>query len=110
MHERCIGVIVDYIRAVIFDRDGVLTYFDLEPAQLYFRALLGVELETLIGAWQHYGAEAGFPRSVDEEALFWDRYWQHVCTDLDVSAETQSQAAAFDYCSVVRPFPDARPA
>lgn len=98
------------LRAVVFDRDGVLTQFDWAAIHAFLQPRLAVGLAELGPRWQRWGQAAGFPRTLDEEAHFWQGFWDHVCDDLSVPPAVAAELRAFDYTSVVRPYPDARPA
>jgi len=98
------------IRAVIFDRDGVLTSFDMELAAAFFQPLLPITLDELFQRWQQWGKTVGFPRSIAEEHDFWYGFWNLLSDDLALAAAVRSQLQRFDYTSVIRPFPDAKPA
>ena len=98
------------IRAVIFDRDGVLTSFDLEMAAAFFQPLLPIKFDELFQRWQQWGKTVGFPRNVAEEEIFWHGFWNWLSDDLALAATVRSQLLRFDYTSVIHPFPDAKPA
>ncbi len=93
--------------AVIFDRDGVLTDFDVPAATAYFRELLPVSIEELSIRWQQWGQAAGFPRSLAEEQRFWQGFWQQVSDDLNLSPPVRTQLHRLDYKLFLQPFPDA---
>jgi putative hydrolase of the HAD superfamily len=98
------------IRAIIFDRDGVLTSFDMELAVAFFQPLLPIALDELFQRWQQWGKTVGFPRSVAEEQSFWYGFWNRLSDDLALAATVRSELHRFDYTTIVRPFPDAKPA
>lgn len=98
------------LQAAIFDRDGVLTYFDQEAAMTYFRRLVPIGIPELARRWQQWGLQVGFPASVEAEVVFWQGYWEQLCTDLGLDATVRTELQAFDYTTVVRAYPDARPA
>lgn len=98
------------LQAAIFDRDGVLTYFDQEAAMAYFRRLVPIGIPELAQRWQAWGQQVGFPASVEAEVGFWRGYWEQLCNDLGLDATVQAELQAFDYTSVVRAYPDARSA
>ncbi len=98
------------IRAVIFDRDGVLTSFDMEVAMAFFQPLLPITFDELFQRWQQWGKTMGFPRSIDEEQSFWSGFWNQLSDNLALAATVRSQLLLFDYTTVIRPFPDAKPA
>lgn len=94
--------------AVIFDRDGVLTDFDLRAASAYFESLLPLSVPELFGRWQQWGAQMGFPGSPAEETLFWQGFWQQVAAELTLSPAILAELQQVDYTRFVRAFPDAR--
>ena len=98
------------LQAAIFDRDGVLTYFDQEAAMTYFRRLMPIDIPELARRWRQWGLKVGFPSSVEAEVIFWQGYWEQLCTDLGLDDAIRAELQAFDYTSVVRAYPDARPA
>ncbi len=98
------------IRAVIFDRDGVLTSFDMDVAVAFFQPLLPIGVDKLLQRFQQWGKSVGFPRSVAEEQEFWRGFWNWLSDDLALTATVRAQLQRFDYTSVIRPFPDARAA
>jgi putative hydrolase of the HAD superfamily len=98
------------IAAVVFDRDGVLTYFDLDAVRSFLGPRLHIGVEELIGRWQQWGETTGWPRSPQEERRFWQGFWDDVCNDLAIHCAARTELQAFDYTTAVRPFPDARPA
>lgn len=63
------------IRAAIFDRDGVLTYFDTEGAAAFYGALLPLTVEELGKRWQMWGMQVGFPTTMEEEETFFSGFW-----------------------------------
>lgn len=98
------------IKAVIFDRDGVLTDFDLEPAATYFAPLLPWSLNELIKRWRAYGLQEGFPGSLEEEQRFFRGFWSSVADELNLSAERYARLVEFDYTRCIRAWPDAHQA
>lgn len=98
------------IKAVIFDRDGVLTYFDVVSAVAFFQPLLPISLEEIARRWVKRGKEIGFPRSLGEEVVFFREFWAAISAELGLSDEICSQLQRFEYTSCMLPFLDARPA
>jgi HAD superfamily hydrolase (TIGR01509 family) len=98
------------IAAVIFDRDGVLTYFDLEAAAAYFRPLLPLPLDDLFRRWETWGTKVGFPRSVEEESRFFRGFWDSIAEELHLSATVRAQLHQYHYVQCMRAFPEARAA
>lgn len=96
--------------AVIFDRDGVLTDFDLGGAAAYFESLLPLSVPELAERWQQWGVQVGFPRSTAEEAAFWQGFWRGLAEELALPPAVQMQLQQVEYTRFMRPFPDARAA
>lgn len=98
------------IRAVIFDRDGVLSSFDLEGATRFFAPRVPLSLWEIFARWEAWGARLGFPRSTAEEARFFRSFWNALCDDLGLEAAVRSDLLGLDYTRYVVAFPDVRPA
>lgn len=98
------------LEAAIFDRDGVLAYFDFKAASQFFRPLLPISLDQLNHYWQQWGAEVGFPNTLAQEKKFWRGFWQWLGDDFNLPSSTQNQLQDMDYTRFFRPFPDAQPA
>jgi FMN phosphatase YigB (HAD superfamily) len=98
------------VEAVIFDRDGVLTDFDLRRAGRFFAPLLPISLAELAACWQEWGQKRGFPRNLAEEARFWSAFWHYLSDKLALPQPVRSQLQAVNYADFIKPFPDARPA
>jgi HAD superfamily hydrolase (TIGR01509 family) len=98
------------IRAVIFDRDGVLTEFDQIAAYRFFSPLLPIPLQSLNEYYFQWGDLAGHPTSMEEEAAFWDGFWDYLAEALNLPEETYSMLRSIEYTDFMFPFPEARPA
>lgn len=98
------------LQAAIFDRDGVLTYFDLATAMAYFQPLVPLGFDDLIQRWEAWGHAVGFPSSVEAEVVFWRGYWDQLCADLGLAPSVRAELRSFDYTTVIRAYPDARQA
>lgn len=98
------------IRAVIFDRDGVLTWFDQPSISAYLAARLPLGLGEVVRRWQQYGSAAGFPRTEAEETAFFAAFWDAIAQELQLTPAIRAELQALDYTRFVQPFPDARPA
>jgi HAD superfamily hydrolase (TIGR01509 family) len=96
------------IKAVIFDRDGVLTYFNLPTALAFFQPRLPLSLEEIAAKWRRRGQAVGFPRTVAEELAFFRDFWDAISDEFGLSAEIRQQLQQFEYTQCLRPFPDAR--
>ncbi len=98
------------ISAVIFDRDGVLTDFDIQAALAVIQPLVPLSLDELIRHWIAWGAATPFPQTPEEEPAFWRGFWDHVSDQLTLSATAREPLYAFDYLTIIHAYPDARPA
>ncbi len=98
------------IKAVIFDRDGVLTYFAVAEAVTFFQPLLPLSLEKISQQWKQWGKAVGFPQNLTEEKRFFETFWHKISTEYRLSDEARKQLLQVDYALFLRPFSDARPA
>lgn len=97
------------IEAVIFDRDGVLAFFDTPAIRDFFTRLLPIGIPQMRPHWDAHGAEQGWPRSIAEEKLFFASFWRRLGNAYDLPAETLSALDAWNYLDIMRMFDDARP-
>ncbi|MCO5243911.1 MAG: HAD-IA family hydrolase [Anaerolineae bacterium] len=97
-------------RALIFDRDGVLTYFELVEAAAFFRPLLPISIWEMAREWQAFGEEQGFPTSVDHERSFFADFWDRERVRHNLSPAQYEALLTLDYTRFVRAFPDSQPA
>jgi HAD superfamily hydrolase (TIGR01509 family) len=97
-------------RAIIVDRDGVLTDFEMAPAAAYFSPLLPISLWEMSDRWEAWGAKVGFPRNMAEERRFFAGFWDALADEFGLSEAARAALHAFDYTSYLRPFADVRPA
>lgn len=97
-------------RAAIFDRNNVLIAYDFDVAQAFFGPLLPISIFELGDRWQVWGETVGFPATPAAEAGFWGGFWQHLGEELALSTAVVTKLKTFEYVSVLRPYPDARPA
>jgi putative hydrolase of the HAD superfamily len=95
------------VRALLLDRDGVLTHFDLPLLREVLSPLVPVPLDALALRWQRW-CERGGPRTPAEEGAFWAGFWDHVADELELSEHARERLHAFDYTSAVRAFPEVR--
>lgn len=96
------------LRAVIFDRDGVLTSFDLRPAAELLSTVPGVSFDAVRALWFAYLAETRAPTSVAEEGAYLGTFWARVCDAHGLDGALRARLTGFDYRQIIRPFPDAR--
>jgi putative hydrolase of the HAD superfamily len=94
------------VAAVLFDRDGVLTYFDTAAAAEYFRPLLPISIFALASRWQVWGAKHGFPRNLAEERAFFRNFWDEVATEFNLDAAQCASLAAVDYTQFIVAYPE----
>jgi putative hydrolase of the HAD superfamily len=98
------------IRAAIFDRDGVLTHFDLPMLRAFFEPLVPLRLDDLAARWQTWCEAGPSPRTLSDESAFWGAFWDRLANELHLSAQVRDQLRAFDYTATLRAFPEARTA
>jgi putative hydrolase of the HAD superfamily len=97
-------------QAVIFDRDGVLTDFDLPRAAQFFTPRVPLSLWEIFARWEAYGQIVGFPNSMEAEQEFFADFWSHICTDLGLDDSVRRELQQFDYTTCLTVYPDVRPA
>ena len=97
-------------RAVVFDRDGVLTDFDLAAGAAFFGPRVPLSLWAIFERWERWGATVGFPKSQTEEERFFAAFWDALCDELTLPAATRRDLHAFDYTTCLTVFADAPPA
>jgi HAD superfamily hydrolase (TIGR01509 family) len=95
---------------VIFDRDGVLCHFDLAAAAAFVRPLLPVPVGALLERWARWQERSGLPRTVAEEHAQWAGFSGAIAAEFGLDREAHARFARFDYTSIIRAYPDARPA
>jgi putative hydrolase of the HAD superfamily len=98
------------IRAVIFDRDGVLTRFDFAPALELFKQLPGLSFDEVRQRWEQWSARTGVPRTVAAERTFLSGFWDALCDECALPDTVRERFHRFDYLETIHPFADARPA
>ena len=98
------------IQAAVFDRDGVLAWLDVAAVQAFFGPLLPIDIGALAQRWIVWNDRAGAVRTVDAEAAYMAAFWAWLAGDLGLDADTLARLTAFDYMTVLHPFPDAAPA
>lgn len=97
------------VRGVLFDRDGVLTKFDLAGATQFFAPLLPISIFALAARWQAAGEQHGFPRSAMEEQAFFDRFWSQTADEFHLDVTQRASLAQLDYTRFVVCYPEAPP-
>jgi HAD superfamily hydrolase (TIGR01509 family) len=97
------------IRAVLFDRDGVLTYFDIAGAASFMRPLLPISIFELALRWQAWGDATGFPADLAQERRFFVEFWDQLSVEYGLSPAQRDQLHRFTYASYVAAFADVVP-
>ena len=72
-------------QAVIFDRDGVLTYFDPALIGQRLAPLLPISVQALVLRWDDWGDLHGFPTTPEEEHELVDLFWRDLSREFDLS-------------------------
>jgi HAD superfamily hydrolase (TIGR01509 family) len=98
------------IKAVIFDRDGVLTDFDMRRIAAFLAPILPHSLDQLGSKWIAWTNEVGAPKSVETEASYWRAFWDWLGDELHLTPNLRAQLYRFDYLDYIQPYQDARPA
>ena len=76
----------------------------------YFEPLLGMPIEELERLWWQWRNPAEAPSTLNEEQLLFGGFWDTLADELALSPEQRARLHQFDYTTVVRAYPDARPA
>lgn len=98
------------VRAVIFDRDGVLTDFDLVAAERFFAPRVPLSIWEIFGRWEAMGQTQGFPTTLAAEQAFFTGFWNSLCDDLALPDTVRAELHAFDYATCLTVYPDVLPA
>src|SRR5262245_60846102 len=100
------------IRAVIFDRDNTLVYFDKSAiARLEEKIALiapALDIDAVNETWQTWPGP--WPLHSADEPWFWRTFWQTIATRHELSQETElalREIGAF-YHTCFSAFPDAK--
>ena len=94
--------------AIIFDRDGVLTYFDVELATSFFTPLLPFSIYELAKQWQAWGAKIGFPTTGEEENAFFAGFWRELAQTYTLDTEQYHTLAACRYTDFIKVYPEVK--
>lgn len=86
---------------VLFDRDGVLTKFDIAGATQFFDGLLPISVFALAARWEAAGSQMGFPRSMAEEREFFRCFWSQIADEFDLDGAQRALLADLDYTRFV---------
>ncbi|MDQ2806567.1 MAG: HAD-IA family hydrolase [Chloroflexota bacterium] len=98
------------IRAVIFDRDGVLSDFDMRAVGDFILPLVPQSLDELSRHWIKWVKRVGPPDSVAVEDEYWRAFWDWIADDLALDAASRAKLYRFQYLDYIRAYPDSRPA
>ncbi len=98
------------IRAVIFDRDGVLSHFDMRAVGDFILPLVPQSLDELRRHWIGWVNRVGPPDSVAVEDQYWRAFWDWLADDLALDSATRAKLYSFQYLDYIRAYPDGRPA
>lgn len=93
-------------KALVLDRDGVLTHFDVARAMAFFQPLLPLSLEEIAQKWNSWGKKVGFPRTVGEETAFFQAFWASLSDELGLPAASRQKLAQFEYTSCILSYPE----
>jgi HAD superfamily hydrolase (TIGR01509 family) len=96
------------VQAILFDRDGVLTYFDVDAAVAFFQPLFPISVFELAARWQTFGAATGFPRSLAEEKDFFTKFWKQLSDEFKLEPVQLAALENLDYTRFVVPYPEVR--
>jgi putative hydrolase of the HAD superfamily len=94
------------IEAVIFDHDGVLNAIDYHAAQAFFGTLLPISLRDLGRVWEQWLGE----QRMDQDEGLWPRFCAYLSDEFDLPVASRRSLQEFNYLTLFRAFPDARPA
>lgn len=96
-------------RALVFDRDGVLTHFDFAPLMALFEGVPKASFEALWRAWQAHTRLAPPPRRASAESGYVAAFWRTVREAWELDDALEARLNRFDYTTAIRAFDDARP-
>lgn len=97
-----------HVQAVLFDRDGVLTYFDVPSATAFFQGVVPVSIYEIAGRWQVFGARMGFPSTLAEENQFFSEFWAELSDEFNLTPGQRAALNHLDYTRFIVPFPEVR--
>ncbi len=99
------------INTVIFDRDGVLTFFLFKKViEAFSKFIPEFTLQEGMSIWESLGKVHGFPKNSEEEILFFDKFWQALADHYTISPKRQAAIQQFNYMEFIDVFPDTLPA
>lgn len=97
------------IQTAIFDRDGVLTYFNVELAQEFYGSILPIDVYELGKRWQMWGMQIGFPTSAAEEEAFFSGFWTGLGQEYELDPGDIARLIDRSYTDFVTAYADAQP-
>lgn len=97
-----------HIRAVIFDRDGVLAKIDVDKAKAHYESFLPVSIRDISEFWDAFGEMHGFPKTVAAEKIFWENFWHSFCKHFHLSESIQEKLFQVHYTEFMQAYPEAR--
>lgn len=100
------------LRAVIFDRDGVLTRFDFASLMRMLEGVPGASFASLWQLWQAHVDGAPPPRAstAGTESEYVAAFWRKVAAAWRLDAALEQRLNRFDTTSAIVAFDDAAPA
>ena len=98
------------IRAVIFDRDGVLSTFDMQAVAAFILPIVPQSLDELGQHWIRWTDQVGPPSSAEAEDAYWRAFWDWLAAELALDATHLAQLHHFQYLDFISVYPDSRPA
>jgi len=96
------------VRAVIFDRDGVLTRFDFGDLIAKLSRSPRASFSALWQMWESHLREGAPPREAEAERAYVRSFWQGVSCAWDLDETLESELIDYEYMSVIRAYDDAR--
>lgn len=98
------------IHAVIFDRDGVLSHFDMRAIGDFILPIVPLSLDALWQHWFNWVTRIGPPDSIEVEDQYWRAFWDWLTDELALDRAVRAQLYRFRYLDYIRPYADSRPA
>jgi HAD superfamily hydrolase (TIGR01509 family) len=95
------------IAAALFDRDGVLTYFDVKAAAAFFQELLPISVDEMSMRWRIWTAHNSAPKSLEQESDYLRDFWDESADALALTMEQRQSLHDLDYTRFVVAYPEA---
>lgn len=93
------------IQAIVFDFHGVLASINHRAAAIFLSPLLPFPLTQLAARWERWLSSPASRQGPD--GAMWSSFLRSLCVELDLSEDTHRMLHAFNYLSLLSPFPDA---